>query len=270
MTHERALIAGRYRLLGKVGKVGSGSMGAVWRAKDERLDRIVAIKQLFHDSPTDPGASDRTRARAIREARAAARLRHPYAIVVHDVFEQDSTPYLVMEYLPSRTLTDVLVHRGALAPDYVAELGGQLASALAAAHAEGILHRNISPNNVLITADGTARIADFGVAHTRGRGTMTGRGLVVGTPAYLAHEVADGATGPTAFSGWTVSWTTPAGMSIDDLWDSRLVDSGATTAMADAEWNSALKPGESTTFGFVALSRGGNRGIPVTGCSPTE
>ncbi len=451
--HEGAVIAGRYRLLGRV---GHGAGGAVWRANDQRLDRTVAVKELFHDS-TDPAASIRTRTRAVREARVAARLRHPHAIVVYDVLEEDSTPYLVMEYLPSRTLTDLIQQHGALAPGYVAELGGQVAGALAAAHDEGVLHRDISPNNVLITSDGTARIADFGVAHARGDGTMTGRGLVVGTPAYLAPEVADGAiadfpsdvfalgatlyaalegrppfgtdenqlallkrvahdditpprtcgpvidtvlrllhpdpaarptmaeaarllaapaglpvtpapaqpsapppeptvavsarrsrgrllagttmlvltagavaagtalvhrqsaqaipvelaaappspatsttaadsaelpacaarfqvvkswndgfqalvtvrnSGHSGLTGWTVRWTNPAGLSVNDLWDGRLVETGPASAIVNADWNATLKPGESTTFGFTALVRGGNRGAPVTECRP--
>ncbi|MFT7873169.1 MULTISPECIES: serine/threonine-protein kinase [Amycolatopsis] len=454
-VREGAVIAGRYRVLGRA---GHGAMGTVWRAKDERLDRLVAIKQLFPDSPADPAAAERTRERTIREARVTARLRHPHAVVVYDVVEQGTAAYITMEYLPSRTLTDLLEEQGPLVPEYVAELGAQLASALAAAHAEGVVHRDISPNNVLVTTDGTAKITDFGVAHARGEGTATGRGLVVGTPAYLAPEVADGeepgfpsdvyslgatlytalegrppfgtdenqlallkrvgagaitppatsgpvtdtvlrllhrdpaarpamagaarlltrATAPgvvpvavpaedapapvrrrrrsrlafagtalaltaaavvaataippgrepasaaaqlasapsatpstavpgpltsrtsgppacaaryqvveswnggfkglvtvrnsgrAAVTGWTVSWTTPAGTSIDDLWNGRLVRTGATAAIANAEWNAVLKPGESTTFGFIALARGGSRGMPVTDCLPRE
>ncbi|WP_260473722.1 serine/threonine-protein kinase, partial [Amycolatopsis balhimycina] len=188
--YEGAVIADRYRVLGRA---GHGAMGAVWRAKDERLGRVVAIKQLFPESPAGPAAAERTRERTIREARVAARLRHPHAVVVYDVVEHESMSYIAMEYLPSRTLTELLEEEGPLVPEYAAELGGQLASALAAAHAEGVVHRDISPNNVLVTTDGAAKITDFGVAHARGEGSATGRGLVVGTPAYLAPEVADGA-----------------------------------------------------------------------------
>ncbi|MEU5263303.1 protein kinase [Amycolatopsis sp. NPDC021455] len=448
--YEGAVIADRYRVLGRA---GHGAMGAVWRAKDERLGRVVAIKQLFPESPADPAAEERTRERAIREARVAARLRHPHAVVVYDVVEHESMSYIAMEYLPSRTLTELLEEEGPLVPEYAAELGGQLASALAAAHAEGVVHRDISPNNVLVTTDGAAKITDFGVAHARGEGSVTGRGLVVGTPAYLAPEVADGAepgfpsdvyslgatlytalegrppfgtddnqlallkrvgsgditpprtSGPatdvvlrllhsdpaarptmaeaarlfsrctlpgaavpgapaapepgparprrsrrsrmvfagtalvltaaaivaatslpprrepdsaaaqlasapsaTAFTsvvdgppscaaryqvvkswdggfqglvtvrnsgragldGWTVSWANPAGTSIDDLWNGTLVQTGATSTISSVEWNGVLRPSETTTFGFIALARGGRRGIPVTDCRPAE
>ncbi|MFC3455713.1 serine/threonine-protein kinase [Amycolatopsis speibonae] len=188
MTREGDLVAGRYRLERKVGR---GAMGVVWRARDERLDRTVAVKQLLPD--TSPGdAPFRSIVRAMREARVAARLKHPHAVTVYDVAEEDGTPFLVMEFLPSRPLTELLADDGPLPAGRVAELGAQLASALAAAHEDGILHRDVTPNNVLITGDGGAKIADFGLSHAAGEGTMTGGGLVVGTPAFLSPEVADG------------------------------------------------------------------------------
>lgn len=189
MTHEGELIAGRYRLQRKIGR---GAMGVVWQAKDERLKRSVAIKQLLSDSALDDTAPFRSVVRAMREARVAARLKHPHAITVYDVAEQDGTPFLVMEYLPSRPLTELLADHGPLEPGRVAEIGIQIASALAAAHEREIVHRDVTPNNVLIADDGTAKIADFGVSHATGEGTMTGRGMIVGTPAFLAPEVADG------------------------------------------------------------------------------
>jgi len=187
-VNRDAVIAGRYRLEREVGR---GSMGVVWRARDERLDRTVALKQMLPDTSPD-GAPFRSIVRAMREARVAARLKHPHAVTVYDVVEQDGTPFLVMEYLPSRPLTDLLADDGPLPAGRVAELGAQIASALAAAHEDGILHRDVTPNNVLITGDGQAKIADFGLSHATGEGTMTGGGLVVGTPAYLSPEVADG------------------------------------------------------------------------------
>ena len=186
MTDTATLIAGRYRL---VDQVGQGAMGVVWRAHDERLDRMVAVKQLGHNLVAEKIAGGR----AMREARLTARLRHPHAITVHDVVEQDGKPYLIMEYLPSRSLADLLAEQGELPPGRVTAVGCQLASALAAAHAEGIVHRDVTPGNVLITPSGAAKIADFGISRATSEGTVTGGGFIAGTPAYLAPEVAGGA-----------------------------------------------------------------------------
>ncbi|MDT7797712.1 MAG: hypothetical protein QOI78_1145 [Actinomycetota bacterium] len=186
MTEAGQLIAERYRL---VDRIGQGAMGVVWRARDERLDRVVAVKQLGYD----PSGGGQGGPRALREARLTARLRHPHAITVHDVVEHDGDPYLVMEYLPSQSLADVLLERETLPADQVARIGEQVASALAAAHAEGIVHRDVTPGNVLTTPDGVTKIADFGISRATGEGAVTGGGFIAGTPAYLAPEVAGGA-----------------------------------------------------------------------------
>jgi protein kinase-like protein/cellulose binding protein with CBM2 domain len=183
VTSEGTLIAGRYQVLDEIGR---GAMGVVWRAWDERLDRVVAVKQLA------AAADDQSTARALREAQLAARLRHPHAVTVHDVVDQDDTRYLVMEYLPARSLADLLHDRETLPAHQVATIGAQLASALAAAHGAGIVHRDVTPGNVLIMSSGVAKIADFGIARARGAGTITGGGIIAGTPAYLAPEVANG------------------------------------------------------------------------------
>ncbi|MEA5363300.1 protein kinase [Amycolatopsis sp., V23-08] len=186
MTEAGQLIAGRYRL---VDRIGQGAMGVVWRARDERLDRVVAVKQLGYD----PSGGGQGGPRALREARLTARLRHPHAITVHDVVEHDGAPFLVMEYLPSRSLADVLLERETLPADQVARIGEQVASALAAAHAEGIVHRDVTPGNVLLAPDDVTKIADFGISRATGEGAVTGGGFIAGTPAYLAPEVAGGA-----------------------------------------------------------------------------
>jgi hypothetical protein len=186
VTEAGQLIAERYRL---VDRIGQGAMGVVWRARDERLDRVVAVKQLGYD----PSGGGQGGPRALREARLTARLRHPHAITVHDVVEHEGDPYLVMEYLPSRSLADVLLERETLPAEQVARIGGQVASALAAAHAEGIVHRDVTPGNVLMAADDVTKIADFGISRATGEGTVTGGGFIAGTPAYLAPEVAGGA-----------------------------------------------------------------------------
>lgn len=167
-------------------------MGVVWRARDERLERVVAIKQLL----PQPGLSEEqrqdARRRALREARIAARLHHPNAIVVFDVAEHDADPCLVMEYMAASSLSATLASRGSLPASEVAAIGSQIASALAAAHASGIVHRDVKPGNILINGDGVAKITDFGIAKAVGDVTVTQTGMFAGTPAYLAPEVARG------------------------------------------------------------------------------
>jgi serine/threonine protein kinase len=189
VTNKDDLVAGRYRL---VGRIGRGAMGVVWRAHDERLDRTVAVKLLSFDAAlggTEGGKADE---RVMREARLAAKLQHPNAIAVHDVVEHEGRPCLIMEYLPSESLSAVMAERGALPADEVARIGAQLADALAAAHEVGIVHRDIKPDNVLIAPDGTVKITDFGISKAIGDATMTSVGVIAGTPAYLAPEVAGG------------------------------------------------------------------------------
>ena len=185
------LIAGRYRLLEHV---GSGSMGTVWQARDERLDRTVAIKQLLVRPGRTEEQADQARRRAMREARIAARLQHHNAVVVYDVAEHQGDPCLVLEYLPSRSLSQVITERGSLPPHEAASVGAEVAVALAAAHAAGIVHRDIKPGNILIATSGMAKITDFGIARAIDDGTVTqSTGTLAGTPAYLAPEVARGA-----------------------------------------------------------------------------
>jgi len=185
VAFEEQLVNGRYRLLGHLGR---GAMSLVWRAKDERLDRVVAVKQFLHE----PGAGGDVCERALREARLASRLRHPHAVAVYDVFEDAGSMYLVMEYVPARSLTELLVRRGPLPRCDVLRLGRQIGAALAAAHGDWILHRDVTPNNVLVTDDGTARLTDFGVSRALGEHPATDDGVIVGTLPYLAPEVARG------------------------------------------------------------------------------
>ncbi|MFD0206100.1 MULTISPECIES: serine/threonine-protein kinase [Saccharothrix] len=181
-------VGGRYAL---VERIGSGAMGVVWRARDELLDREVAVKRLRWPDLTAEEV-EVARARAMREARNAARLQHPDAISVFDVVVEDDRPWLVMEYLPSRSLAGLLAERGRLSPDEAARIGGRVAAALAAAHAAGIVHRDVKPSNVLIGHDGTVKLTDFGISRAAGDGTLTDSGMITGTPAYLAPEVARG------------------------------------------------------------------------------
>jgi serine/threonine protein kinase len=189
VTDDGRLVAGRYRLSQRI---GSGAMGVVWTAHDERLHRTVAVKQLLLQPGLAEADTDEAKRRAMREGRIAARLQHPHAVAVYDVAEDDSQPWLIMEYLPSKSLSGVLSERGTLPPRDVASIGMQVASALAAAHNAGIVHRDIKPGNILLGDDGTVKITDFGISRATGDVTVTATGMLAGTPAYLAPEVAKG------------------------------------------------------------------------------
>ncbi len=203
MSDESRLIADRYRL---DERIGSGAMGVVWRAHDERLDRTVAVKQLLLKPGLSTAEAEQSHARAMREGRIAARLQHPHAISVFDVAlgpdgegGEGTEPWLIMEYLPSRSLATVLAEQGQLPPREVARIGRQVADGLAAAHSAGIVHRDIKPGNVLLGEDGTVKITDFGISRASWDVTVTRTGFLAGTPAYFAPEVARGQD-PTAAS----------------------------------------------------------------------
>jgi serine/threonine protein kinase len=174
--------------------IGSGAMGIVWQARDERLDRTVAIKQLLMRAGLSDSQAEDARRRAMREGRLAARLQHRNAIALFDVAEHDGDPCLIMEYLPSRSLSKLLADRGTLSPQEAAQIGEQVATALTAAHAAGIVHRDVKPGNILIDDTGQVKITDFGISRAADDGTMTqsSAGMLAGTPAYLAPEVARG------------------------------------------------------------------------------
>lgn len=191
MTETGELIAGRYRL---VNRIAVGGMGVVWEGWDELLARRVAVKQVR----IQPGLSEAeallARHRVIREARITARLHHPSAVTIYDVVDDGEYPCLIMQFVPSDSLNGLLRERGTLNPAQVGRIGADLASALQAAHAAGIVHRDVKPGNVLITDDGSAKLTDFGISHAAGDVTLTSTGMVSGTPAYLAPEVARGGT----------------------------------------------------------------------------
>ncbi|GAA1681398.1 hypothetical protein GCM10009765_33140 [Fodinicola feengrottensis] len=188
-AEDGRLIAGRYRLRTWI---GAGAMGEVWQAMDERLHRIVAAKQLLLPVGLSHPDAEVLRQRSFREGRIAARLQHPNAIAVYDVVSDDGRPVLVMEYMASRSLAEVIDEDGPLAPERVANIGAQAASALAAAHAASIVHRDIKPGNILLGPDGTTKITDFGISRATGDITVTKTGVLTGTPAYLSPEAARG------------------------------------------------------------------------------
>ncbi|RZT28674.1 serine/threonine protein kinase [Kribbella sp. VKM Ac-2569] len=179
------LIGGRY-LLGE--PLGSGGMGSVWRAHDQQLDRVVALKRAH------PGVDDLDGRRLRREARTGARLHDPHVVTIFDVVTDGDEHWLVLEYLPSRSLDEL----GKLPPDQVARIGVQIASALQAVHAAGIIHRDLKPANILVTADGTAKLADFGISRRLWAEATLTDSSTVGTPAHLAPEVANGNEPTTA------------------------------------------------------------------------
>jgi serine/threonine protein kinase len=168
-------------------------MGAVWQAQDEVLHRTVAIKQLLLQPGLDAHEAEDARQRTMREARLAARLHHPNAITVFDVVtDHNGRPCLIMEYLKSASLAEELQERKTLTPREVAKIGAQVAAALKDAHAAGIVHRDIKPGNILLTSNGQVKITDFGISRAVDDVTVTRTGMIAGTPAYLAPEVAVG------------------------------------------------------------------------------
>jgi hypothetical protein len=187
-------------------------MGVVWRATDLELGRVVALKR----SQTGDGGQIR------REARIGAGLQHPHVVTVYDAVEHEHDRWLVMEYLEARSLAAVLDDDGTLSPSDAARVGAQVASALAAMHAKGMAHRDIKPGNVLVTDEGTAKLTDLGIARwTDETGTDIDT-RIVGTPGYLAPEVADGLTsGGAAGDVFSLGATLYAAVEGGSPWGSR-------------------------------------------------
>ncbi|HEX2312468.1 MAG TPA: serine/threonine-protein kinase, partial [Thermomonospora sp.] len=203
-AHEGRRIAGRYRLEALLGR---GGMGAVWRARDEMLDREVAVKEVMVRHELSDAEQEAVRERTLREARATARLSHPGIVTVHDVVDEDGRPWIVMELIRARSLQQILDEEGPLPPARVADIGRQTAAALRAAHAVGILHRDVKPANVLITDEGRAVLTDFGIARVVGDATLTRTGLLVGSPAYMPPERAKGEPATPASDLWSLGAT---------------------------------------------------------------
>jgi serine/threonine-protein kinase len=184
-TSLGSLARGRYRI---ERRLGAGGMASVYLARDEELGRPVAIKVL-----ADNLAGDATfRARFVREARLAAGLAHPNVVTVFDADEEDGTPFIVMEHVEGETLAELVRRRGSLPPREAVELTLQAAAGLAHAHAAGLVHRDVKPQNLLLRRDGTVKVADFGIARAAESSHLTELGTVLGTAAYLAPEQAAG------------------------------------------------------------------------------
>ena len=178
-------------------------MGAVWLGLDEVLGRQVALKRVG----MTPGVTTPDLARAEREARLAARLNHPHVVAVYDLVTEGDEQWLVMEYVEGSTLAELVRRDGAMTPDRAAALLGQAADALAAAHAAGIVHRDVKPSNILVAPDGQAKLSDFGIARAEADASLTQTGLVTGSPAYLSPEVASGQQATDASDVWSLGAT---------------------------------------------------------------
>jgi serine/threonine-protein kinase len=191
MDPRTELLGGRYRL---ESVLASGGMGRVWRAQDDRLHRPVAVKILRSEFTGDVTFRSRFRA----EAQHAALLNHPHIAAVHDYGEAtapdsgEPLAYLVMELVDGESLSDLLARRGPLDPSDTLRITGQTAAALAAAHAAGVVHRDVKPGNILLTPDLDVKITDFGIAQSASSVPLTGTGQVIGTAHYLSPEQASG------------------------------------------------------------------------------
>ncbi|WP_187363778.1 serine/threonine-protein kinase [Streptomyces piniterrae] len=204
MSDEGRLIAGRYRLAEHIGR---GGMGTVWRAADEVLGRQVALKRL-HAQPhlsADELATlyERTR----REGRSAARITHPNVVVVHDVVDDGGRPCIVMEYVPAPTLGELLKRGRTAPPEEAARIGLGMVAALRAAHAAGVLHRDVKPGNVLLGSGDRVVLTDFGIATTAGTSTLTKTGEMVGSIDYMAPERIRGRKPGPASDLWALGAT---------------------------------------------------------------
>src|SRR5215469_10906785 len=214
----RHLVSGRYRLQEPIGR---GATGTVWRARDELLDREVAVKEIraagladYRASLRGPAAqhqvaqeSDGVHQRALREAKAAARLNHPGVVTVFDIVEEDGGPFIIMELVPARSLDRLIAEDGPLPPLQAARVGADLLSALACAHAAGVLHRDVKPGNVLVGPDDAAVLTDFGIATFSGDPALTQAGTVVGTPGFTAPERVGGGSATPASDLWSLGAT---------------------------------------------------------------
>jgi eukaryotic-like serine/threonine-protein kinase len=192
-TSDLPQVSDRYRLLRPL---GAGGMGRVWLGQDEVLHRDVAIKEVIPPAGLTESESDQAATRGLREARAIARLNHPNVVRIYDVVTAEPHPWIVMEYVPSRSLQQVLEEDGPMRPAEAARIGLGVLAALVAAHRAGVLHRDVKPSNVLLAEDRVV-LTDFGLATLAGDSTVTRTGQILGSPAYIAPERArDGTTGP--------------------------------------------------------------------------
>jgi eukaryotic-like serine/threonine-protein kinase len=192
-------LIGRYRLDRPLGR---GAMGTIWSAYDESLDRWVAIKEVTAPPGTPTSEAQQVAARATREARAIASIADPHVVTVFDLLDVSGTPAIVMELLDAKSVAELLTELGPLGESAAATIGFAVTSALMAAHAAGVTHRDVKPGNVLLCRDGRVKLTDFGIARSTWEHTLTATGLLLGSPAYISPEVAAGEAASAASDAW--------------------------------------------------------------------
>jgi len=193
------LLAGRYRLRAVIGR---GGMGAVWRARDELLNRDVAVKEIIWPPEMDDAERETVRHRAVREAQMVARLRHPNVVGVYDFFEEDGRPAIVMELVPFPSLRDTIRDEGPLPPARAARIGLGALAGLRAVHQAGVVHRDVKPANILLGPEDRIVLTDFGIAKAVDSPALTTSGILIGSPSYLAPERARGERADAAADMW--------------------------------------------------------------------
>ncbi|MFL6114449.1 MAG: protein kinase domain-containing protein [Catenulispora sp.] len=195
------VIAERYVLRAELGR---GGMGVVWRGEDRVIGRQVAVKEMRLGEGVTAAERAEFEERIMREARTAGRLNDPSVVTVFDVVHDNGSVYIVMELVEAPTLAALVRRSGPLPPGMVAEIGRQVLSALEAAHAAGIVHRDVKPSNIMVGANGRAKLTDFGIAQAADDPTLTKTGAVIGSPAYLAPERLAGQEASPASDIWAL------------------------------------------------------------------
>jgi hypothetical protein len=201
-TPRQRVIAGRYAVLEEIGR---GGMGIVWLAEDRTIGRRVAIKELHLPAGVPPDERAILEERVLREARTAGRLNDPGVVTVYDVVQEDGNTYIVMELIQAPTLSGIVSHQGPLPQDAVARLAEQLLSALEAAHAAGVVHRDVKPSNIMVMPNGRVKLTDFGIAQSTDDPRLTTSGVLVGSPSYIAPERLRGAEADAGSDLWALA-----------------------------------------------------------------
>lgn len=201
---QATMVAERYAL---TSQLGQGGMGVVWRAEDTLLKRQVAVKEIRFPVELQEGESQKVGERVLREARAAAQLNHPGAVAVYDVLHGENKAFIVMELVDAPTLDEIVKTSGAISEVKAAEIALSLLDTLDAAHAQGIIHRDVKPANVMVAPSGDVKLADFGIASVRDDPRLTASGMILGSPAYMAPEQAKESPATPATDLWSLGAT---------------------------------------------------------------